>query len=298
MRLRKLSLKDKAIFDKYLVQEAHGLSVYAFANIYIWKVLFDIEWAVIEDNLCVFLKDRMGCFLYLAPLGAKKNPEVAAQVFEIMDGYNRNTEISRIENIEEAGLSFYRGLGYACKKKSVDYLCNRDDLVNLNGDAFKSKRACINFFKKNYSFEYIPYVARHKKECLRLYGVWAAERASRNPDPVYQGMLEDGAKCLKLALTHYSDLGLSGRIVKVDHKIRAFTFGYPLNPRTFCVLYEVADLSCKGLAQFVFREFCDDAQKYTCINVMDDSGLENLRRVKLSYKPARLIPAYTATRRK
>jgi uncharacterized protein len=65
---------------------------------------------------------------------------------------------------------------------------------------------------------------------------------------------------------------------------------------TFCILYEITDLGIKGLAQFIFRRFSQELKGYKYINIMDDSGLENLRKTKLAYKPTRLIPAYIVSR--
>jgi len=76
----------------------------------------------------------------------------------------------------------------------------------------------------------------------------------------------------------------------------AFTFGFKLNKDTFCILYEITDLSIKGLSQFIFRQFCSELKNHRYINIMDDSGLVNLKRVKLSYHPQRTIPSYTVTR--
>jgi len=294
VRLRNLSLRDKAVFARHLSQERHELSVYAFANIYIWKALFCIQWAVIEDSLCVFFKDKIGCFLYLAPLG-KKNPEVIKKAFAITDSFNKNKEISRIENVEEKDVPFYRNLGLWCKEKSCDYLCERSDLAKLQGDKFKSKRACYNYFVKHYDFEYLPFSLKYGDDCLKLYNRWMRER--KNADPIYQGMLADSKRCLGTGLPDYKGLDLVGRIVKVDNKIKGFTFGYKLNSNTFCILYEITDLSIKGLAQFIFREFCRELKDYKYINIMDDSGLENLKKVKLSYRPLKLIPAYIASRK-
>ena len=97
-------------------------------------------------------------------------------------------------------------------------------------------------------------------------------------------------------LNNYRALNLQGRIVTVGNEVRAFTFGFALNSGTFCVLYEITDLTIKGLAQFIFREFCAELKSYRYINIMDDSGLENLKKVKLSYYPFKLIPAYIAVR--
>ena len=82
----------------------------------------------------------------------------------------------------------------------------------------------------------------------------------------------------------------------LNKEIKAFSFGYRLNCNTFCILYEITDLGIKGLAQFIFRRFSQELKGYKYINIMDDSGLENLRKTKLAYKPARLISAYIINR--
>jgi len=296
LRLNNLTLKDKKLFNQFLNLAHHGLAVYAFQNLYIWKGLFDIKWVVIEDNLCIFFKDKIGCFLYLSPLGEDKNPKVLEKIFEVMDKFNKNKDISRIENIEGEDISFYEKLGFEVKIKSYDYICERSSLVNLQGNKFKSKRACFNYFIKNNKFEYLPFSLRYKENCLKLYNRWKEQRKADNQDPIYRGMLDDSFACLKVLLNDYQDLQLVGRIVKIGEDLKAFTFGFKLNPQTLCVLYEITDLSIKGLAQFIFRSFCEELKDYKYINIMDDSGLENLKRVKLSYHPIRLIPAYIVKR--
>lgn len=297
MRPNRLILKDKDLFDRFLRLATHELSVFAFENIYIWKYFFDIYWAIIRDNLCIFFKDKMGCFLYLPPLASSKDPGVIREVFRIMDKSNHHKDISRIENVEEKDLPFYRDLGYECIYKSADYVCKRTDLVQLKGNKFKSKRACFNYFLKHHQFEYLPFSLRHRDDCLKLYDLWMRERKSNIKDTVYQGMLGDSRICLKILLDSYQDLDFVGRIVKINKKIKAFTLGFQLNPDTFCILYEITDLTVKGLAQFIFRSICSELKDYKYINIMDDSGLENLKKVKLSYHPFRLIPNYIVKRK-
>ncbi len=297
MKLKSLSVKDKGIFNEFLGLGRHELSVYAFENIYIWQGLFDIYWSEMKNSLCVFFKDRFGCFLYLPPLSETNNPQVIKQVFKIMDGFNKNKEISRIENIAEADIPFYEGSGYACQNKSYDYICKRRDLAHLAGSKFKSKRASFNYFTKHYEFQYLPFSLKYKAGCLELYDSWAKERKINNQERIYQCMLEDSRGSLKIALDNYSDLNFTGRVVRMHNKIKAFTFGFKLNQDTFCILYEITDLSVKGLSQFIFRHFSSELKGHKYINIMDDSGLENLKQVKLSYQPVKLIPAYIVKRK-
>ncbi|MGB4520872.1 MAG: phosphatidylglycerol lysyltransferase domain-containing protein, partial [Candidatus Omnitrophota bacterium] len=297
MKLNNLSLKDKEIFNKYLVLDEHDLSVYAFANIYIWKGLFDIRWKIIEDSLCVFFSDRAGTFLYLEPLAKKMKPEVVGEVFKILDKFNTNIEISRIENAEEGNLDAYLRFGLEVKEKSCDYLCLRDSLAGLKGNELKSKRASYNYFIKHYKFEYTKYLGQDKDDCLKLYNLWAKQRKDSIKEDYYRFMLEDSLKSLSILLDNYDDLDCMGRLVRIDGKLKAFSFGFKLNKSSFCILYEITDLSMKGLAQFIFREFCRELPDYKYINIMDDSGLENLKQVKLSYHPVKLEPAYIVKRK-
>lgn len=296
MVLKKLNVKDKKVFDKYLGLSRHELSAYAWENIFIWKGLYDIRWALLEESLCVFFIDKIGCFQYLAPLGQDLNEDVLRKSFEVMDTFNKNKEVSRVENIESKDVSLYRRLGLRCRMKSCDYLCNRLDLARLPGNRFKSKRACCNYFMKNFSFEYKPFSLRYRGACLTLYSLWMKQREFQKDDFLYRGMLKDSRVCLKELLDSFSDLDLTGRLVTIHNEVRGFTFGYELNRETFCVLYEITDLTVKGLAQFIFREFSRELTGYRYINIMDDSGLENLKRVKLSYKPVQWVPGFTLAR--
>lgn len=297
MALKKLTIKDKKIFDKFLVMRRHELSVYAFENIYIWKPFFNIFWDIIEESLCLFFKDAVGCFLYLPPLSYRMPPKVIQKVYLIMDSYNRNPSVSRIENIESEDLQWYQDLGYNCTEKFPEYLCKRSQMVDLSGNQFKSKRASVNYFLKHYSFEWLPFSINDKDECLQLYSDWMFQRSNKSSDTVYRGMLRDGLSCLKLLLNSYRHLDITGKVIRIGGKIKAFSFGFKLTPDTFCIAYEIADLSIKGVSQYIFRRFSEELGPYTYINIMDDSGLYNLRKVKLSYHPVRIIRSYVATRK-
>lgn len=297
MRPKELRISDKKLINKFLKLRPHELSVYSFENIYIWKGLYRILWLGIEDCLLIFFKDRIGCFLYLAPLAKENNKAAVNEAFKIMDSFNQNREISRIENAEENDLLFYRTLGYEYKRRSDDYICKRNELVELKGNRFKSKRACLNHFVRHYKFEYLPFSLRYKGDCLKLYEIWMSGRKENIQDALYRGMLEDSFVCFKTLLRDFGKLNLTGRIVRINGRIKAFSFGFALNEDTFCILYEITDLSVKGLSQFIFRQFCSELRGYKYINIMDDSGLENLKKVKLSYRPIKLAGAYVVKRK-
>ncbi len=296
MGFKSLSLGDQKLFEEFLSFKPHELSVYTFINIYIWRFLFDIKWKIIDDNLCVFFQDQVGCFLYLAPLGQRLSQQAVEESFRLMDGFNKNSAISRVENIESQDARVLEKFGYRLLPKPGEYLCLRKSLCELKGNSFKSKRSAVNYFCKHYQFRFLEYSGGFKDDCLKLYKFWAKERSIANSDPVYRGMLKDGLVCLEAMFFDYENFGLKARMVEVSNKIKAFTAGFEINPETFCVLFEFADLSAKGLSQYIFRLFCRELKDYKYINIMDDSGLENLKIAKNSYRPLRIIPSFIANR--
>ena len=292
--MKNVALKDRALFEKYLRRQEHELAEYAFQDIYIWKGLYTIRWSVIRGCLCVFFSDNFGSFLYLPPLGPR-DQRVIKEAFALLDSLNTNPAFSRIENVEERDLEFFSRLGYHHSLRGYEYICSREEMASLKGDRFKSKRASVNYFAAHNRFEYVPYACAHAKGCIALYKEWMAERAAGpagKKDSVYRGMLADGLTCLETALADYARLGMEGAALFSGGEMAAFTFGYPLTDTMFCVLFEVAHPRFKGAAQFIFRNFCAAAAGYDTVNCMDDSGLENLKKVKMSYRPRRLAPAY------
>lgn len=285
-RLNKLTLKDKPLIERYLKENETDLSAYHFAGIFIWKDLFLISWTIIEKNLCLFCQNNTGMFMVLPPLGPF-NAGVVKKCFELMDFYNQNSEVSRIENVREEEAGFYARLGLRPKLKDREYACLRDDLVNLCGDGFRHKRSSYNYFVKNYSADFLEYKDSDYQDCLKLYQSWSRQRKDKRNDIIYQQMLEDSRLSFQIALKYYGKLGLAGYVVKAGGEIKACSFGYPLNRETFCILFELCDLNFKGIAQFIFREFARKLPGYKYLNIMGASDLENLKKHKLSYRPAK-----------
>lgn len=289
-------LENKELVEKYLRQSSLQLSSFSFTNIFTWQEFFQFEFEIIDQNLCVFARHEAGTFLYLPPLGKNVSVKTIQTCFEKMNAVNRHKGVSRIENVPQQLLPSFPADKFKHYNKGHEYCYYRKDIAELTGTPYKSKRSSYNQFVANNTFKYRPYEDAMFEECAQVYQNWAQDRGQRYADNmVHVQMLEENAGVHSLGLRHHRELGLVGRVVLVDGKIRAYTFGYPLNPEIFCILFEVADLSFNGLGVFIFREFCRDAAvaPYKFINAMDDFELKNIESTKMSYHPAVLLPSYT-----
>ena len=269
------------------------LSRYAFAAHYVWRNFFDFYWTIIDDQFCLFANQDGDYFMPILPMGASLNQKAIRQAYAFTFEANRARQIARIENVPAGLIPVSRWMGFHAVQKETEYLYETDALHQLKGNRYKSKRAAYNALIRNHPAARLhPYQPTHLADCLALYESWQRKRWGQSHDDIYRAMLEDSWYSHRTGLMNYEELGLVGRVVFIDGVLKGYTFGYPLNSEIFCILFEVTDLGIKGLAQFLFREFCQEQAAYRWINTMDDSGLENLKRVKLSYRPAKQLSSY------
>ena len=313
---RPLTPADRDRFRQALACVETPLAHYALAPHLIWKDLFRYSWAEIAGCVCLFSEYADGVFMPLPPLElgagheargtrqghspAARSSQLAAALaacFSLMRQRNQGSAVSRIENVPEEWKASCEAWGYRVRPKDPDYLYRTADLVALAGDPYKSQRAACNRFEREHAHRFEPYRDSDRDTCLALFREWAAQKQAAGLEETGRHMLADSESAHREALTHHRELELTGYVVRVDGRIRAYTFGYERSPSVFCVLLEVADRAVPGLAAFIFRESCREAagRGYEFINTMDDSGLPNLAHSKRAYHPVRLVPGFIVT---
>ena len=72
---------------------------------------------------------------------------------------------------------------FIIEKKLVDYIYKVEDLIDLKGDSYKSKRNEINKFKKIYPEHRIEIldINKHGKDVLTLFNKWVKDRTTYMP---------------------------------------------------------------------------------------------------------------------
>lgn len=180
-----------------------------------------------------------------------------------------------------------------------EYVYRAEDLVELKGDRYKSQRAACNKLVREHEVTIEPFNESHRAECLTLHADWQVQKrlgAHPQRDAEWAALLlEDSEAFHRRLLSEAHVVGLTGRVVRVDGRLRAYTFGARIGSNVWCVVAEVADRSIAGLSNWTFRETVRRAAEAGCrwANSMDSSGLESLARSKQSYHPAQVIQVAT-----
>ncbi len=289
-------LNYKPLVERYLKETPAKLSAFSFVTIFVWQDFFQFQFEEIDGNLCIFA-DADGTFLYLPPLGHAISREATDLIFERLRTLNKGKSVTRIENVTEEQLRHFPSGDYKIYKKGYEYFYYRRDLVGLKGDEYKSKRHACNHFVKTYSVCYRPYEKSMAVECDALFNLWSQEKRRKTTDEIDLALLEDNKAVHRRILESFKDLDIIGRVVEMKGKIVAYTFGYFVKTDVFCDLVEIADTRYKGLATYIFNQFCNDPAlgDVKFINVMDDFAMEKVNHTKMSFRPTILMPAYTVS---
>jgi Fe-S-cluster containining protein len=301
-RLRPLTASDAPMFaaalERAQVLHADSPAAYAFPYHYMWTSVLSYWWMESDETWFLFAKSPDGWFMPLPPLGPGSLDQAVEQAFALMRQWNGPSPVTRIESVTDSQKSNISLEGIQFRQKDGDYLYSAAALAALAGDRYKSQRALCNRAVREHAIVSEPYRVSDQTDCVRLYHRWAEQKQQDLLDPVGKLLLEDAARAHRLLFEKYERMGVSGRVVRVNNEISAYTVGYWLTPQTWCVLLEVADRTVPGLAQWVFRETCRtaSAQGAVWVNAMDDAGLPGLRAAKLAYHPTTVLTTWIATR--
>ncbi len=289
----------KPVFEQAMKEKQPDISAQSFAGIAAWSDFFSFEQRTIDGALCVFASDQIGTFLYMPPIAETCSPTAVEACFDIMERVNSGSGISRIEHVAQNQLAFFPPEQYDVQFKTDEYCYQRQDILDLKGNAYKSQRSEYNRAKSCGSLEVRNYEKKDFEDCLSLYAHWAQAKGQVIQDEMARYMLEDNRWAHRTVLDNVEEFGVIGKVLLIDGKIRGYTFGYPLNQETFCVLFEVTDPDYKGISTFIFREFCSsvEAAPYRYVNVMDAMGLEGVRQAKESFHPFKKEAVFVVRRK-
>ncbi|MFP4175806.1 MAG: DUF2156 domain-containing protein [Candidatus Brocadiia bacterium] len=208
---------------------------------------------------------------------------------DILRSRGRIDRFDRVPETEAKTLRDKYGLAIKHKRARDDYVHAANDLRQLPGTQFDSKRNQISQFERacpDAEFQVIDETLA--RQCRRFTRQWLKEHPKND-----LGSLQREVKTTEILLNNFSRLGLQGGALLDGDRILAFALGEPLNDNTFIERVEKADTSYPGSYQAINRAFARNiAEEYKWINREQDMGVHGLRRAKQSYHPHHMVKKY------
>jgi len=284
--LARLTMSARPLVEKYFAAHAGGLLGQTFGTVAVWSDVFSLYWKVHDDRLLVFAEGEGDCFLMAPPLGDGRLCEAGSEALRVMQRLNPRGVSPRVQEADEEVRAGLGECGWAVRESDVEYVYRREELAALRGNRYEKKRQMCNRFEREHSPAWRPYERKDFTGVVELYRGWLARRCAAHPGDFFRAQAEASFRCVLRALRDWEALGLTMRLLEAEGRLVGFTAGLPLHEgRTFGVLFEVADPTVRGAAQYLFREFCREMKGFELVSAGGASGLAGLARVKESYRP-------------
>jgi len=254
-----------------------------------WRHKYRPIWLQWEDCLLIILRPEADAPFGLPPVGPGNKSKALESLAEQLKQMTSEVRICRAsEDFVEAHVDHDRYESLIDRDNS-DYVYRSQDLIELSGRRYHSKKNHLNRFLKNYPFNYREMDRELVEGFLGMQEKWCQMRECVESPEL---LSEDYA--IREALTHFEELDYRGGAVEINAEIEAFSLGEPLNPNTAVIHIEKANPDIPGLYGTINQLFCKNAwSPMEYVNREQDLGIEGLRRAKESYHPHHMVNKYT-----
>lgn len=279
------TLSDKSAVQKIFDYVNTECCEYCFGNVFMWS---DVYKNKISLNNGIFVSKIAESSVYCYPVGCGDKKSVIEEIIsnDKSAAFYGLTEREK----EELCTLFPDKFNITEDRDSFEYIYKTEDLANLNGKKYHSKKNHASYFEKNFDWHFEEITPNNIERCRIMNDQW--ERLNEQKEPTE---IEREYSAISKTFNSFFDLGLFGGILFVENEAVAFTFGERLNSNTFCTHVEKAYANFRGAYQMINRELAKALSgKYEFINREEDTGSEGLRKAKLSYHPIKLLTKYTA----
>lgn len=294
LSFKSLTLEDKEIIEKYIDKSKLDSYEYLFSSLYMWRKLNNIKYAVLDDVL-IIEKNEEGKGTFYAQFFGYKKDNLTSIIDELI---KRNLEFTDRDYLfGDVGDEFVDDL-----KKYTDfsidivediddseYIYNTQDLIELKGKKYHSKKNHVNSFLKTYSYDIKTINNENvKSDCMDLLHKWHEEVAVTVDKEMLMEI--DAIKDLFREL-HFFDL--NSIAIYVDGDLAGFAVGEKVNDRMALIHVERGEIAYKGIYAFLNKQFLVESfQDTEFVNRQEDTGNEGLRKAKKSYHPEKMIKKY------
>lgn len=177
-------------------------------------------------------------------------------------------------------------------RPNYDYLYRKQDLIDLKGREYHSKKNHLNYFLSHYKFEYITLTSAMADQAMQFIREFN-ERKQLPEHEMELLMMEERA--MGDVFNNLEAVGYMTAAIVIEGKIEALCIAGQINDDTVDVHVEKANTAYRGLYQLINNEFCKHvSSEIQYINREEDMGIPGLRKAKLSYKPVKLVESYIA----
>jgi len=281
-----ISIDHKELVDSYLEKAAPTTSEQTFASLYAWRKGRPLKVIEVDGSLLFLFKHDDYTTVFGPPLGKIDMSKIMGAIRKIAD-----TDIVAFERIPEKNRpQFIDKMAHVDPDRSnADYVYLREDLSNLSGNKYHSKKNLLTQCMSNYDCKYETISRQNMTQLRDFFERWCEENNCGRSS----GLCHEYVAITDI-FENYQSFDLLGAAIRIDGNIEGFTIGERLNHNTAVVHFEKANKNFKGSYQLINNWFVKNHLKdFEYINREQDMNIEGLRKAKMSYYPHHMTEKYT-----
>ena len=252
-----------------------------------------------EDGFLYTLRSRLcdeAYRVYLAPMGSGDRAQAFRNVLEDAHRYGKKAKFHTLTEgcaafVQEA----FPGVFELREERDLaEYVYRVDRLASFSGKELKKRRQEVNRFRAAYGAR--ASVTRMTAEDVAAVLEFEQEWVQRNSETHDVSALEREARFGARILEHFAAFRIAGVVLRIDGRVRGFSFGTKLNDAVFDGLLEKGDREVPHVYKVLRMELprqCADGCIYE--NIEEDLGIPSLRSMKLQYQPDLLMRKYVVS---
>ncbi|WP_242976680.1 DUF2156 domain-containing protein [Clostridium perfringens] len=251
---KKITLKDKYLYYKYIDKNKFLSCEYSFATLFMWKEFNNIEYDILNNIFIIKKYDNNNGYFFMEPLGEIDDSGLI-NLINNLELIRKEEErkwlfgdvsirfLNRLKGIYKEDLIFEE------EKNNFDYVYDFNDLINLSGRKFRKKRNKYNQFIKNYNYKTEFFKSfldnKEKKECLEFLDKWYLENKQKDDEFLAE---INGTRNL---INYLEELDLDLIKLYVDNKLIGISIGERFNDSTYIVHVEKCLKEFNGAYAFI-----------------------------------------------
>ena len=295
-----VSMGIKELVDSYTFKYGEGSCQHSFASSFTLKDKYGDMFCEYNDFLYT-LRSRKNTGterVYLFPHGDISNLQsLRDAIVNIFNDAHEHNATVKFETLTEKAKNliitlFPNKFTVEGNRNFSEYIYEVEKLINYPGPELAYKRRDFQRFCRDYKGRVIPVeiTCNNVGEVKQFQREWLRIKLSKVYDNEHYEQIINEDKGIQIALDNFSQLGLTGIMIKIDGEIKGYAYGVKLSEDYIDEINENCFHNVPNIYPFIKHEFarlCCKGYKY--LNFEEDVGALELRAAKNHYKPAFLI---------
>jgi len=285
--LRPVVLTDRELFQKKLSIQPTQSCECSFANLFMYREPYGINFTEVDDRLVVYEKANRAIHY---PIGKWTPPEELRKISDVF--VDAGLTDGGIYDVPEEFLDRHpdcdRFFELEYDEGAIDYLYSVEKIATFSGPKLRKKHNLVKQFQTNWPYAEVRKITKAEiPAAARL----AKELNSRLPPCEF---LEEEELAMSYAWKYFDELNLGGIILYAESDYPAgFSVYSMVSPDTVDIHFEKADHTAKGAPQTLTWQLAIALRnKAKFMNREQDMNEESLRHAKRSLDPERFFKRY------